>query len=310
MEILWLLALIVLSVLFISSVSILLYHLRNKLSKSVKSIKKNLIKYLDIVKSCKQKNKMSKNNVWHEKKLRTSVKKFVCFISNIADEPEWMLIIASVSFLAILVIITKLSIIPVDIKNIANMIFAFACFIIFILIAIKLAKDNSFLSKIQSLFLLIVYIISFALLPIIVFSKHKINPEKNIIAFLVFFSVILFSVIIAIKYYNRKMAVLLVIGAYCITIFVGAIAFGEYYWNNYPYKFSEYILQINKTENIWMQIMIVIKMGISGFFEFPSQDILCKLSFFQFMIGKIMEIVLLGYVAAQLLNVKNSNEFN
>ncbi|XWX62417.1 hypothetical protein AusDCA_2528 [Desulfitobacterium sp. AusDCA] len=214
-----------------------------------------------------------------------------------------------ISFFTIIYILTKAPFLNHDIKNIVNIIFALFSISGMIWVTITFARDNSLVLKIQSLLLLILFILTFSLLPIIVFGEKTIGFINIIFAFSMFFIIVIYSVAVAIRYYKKNMAILFISGLYIFMLFIGSVAFGEFYYNNFSSNFLQYVSAINNTSDIWRQIFIMAKIGIKGFFEFPSQDLLCIISVFQFLIGKVIELILLGYIATQFLNIEKLNIF-
>ncbi|WP_434643776.1 hypothetical protein PQ692_04970 [Thermoanaerobacterium thermosaccharolyticum] len=313
MEIVLLARAIFFGLLFVLLSCLLLHHLYIIISKIIKEIK---VGFLELLMSFKEQthNELFKKFCGirnYRIKLKKILTVFDFYIEKIIHKPKYLLIIDGIILFLFLLQIVKLKIIPTSVKSIIKNILVLIYLIGMIWVTVKLAKEDSILSKIQSFLILAVFVLSFALIPVILFSKSKIGLQEIVGAFIMFLSMVFFCVFVAIKYYYKKMAFFVVIFAYFVILFFGSIAFGEFYWNNYPIKFSELISQLNNlnnTDNIWSEIMIVAKMGIRGFFEFPSQDILCKITVFQFIIGKIMDLVLLGYIGTQILKIKNYTE--
>lgn len=299
MEIILLFGIVIFGFGFILSIGALLYYYYDRVANFIKQIKKVVLNKRGL------KNKTKKINITNSNLL--TMRMYIC---RYLKKPKTLVYVAGITLFLTLLLITKSSVFSEGVKYIANCIIAVTYITGMVIFTIKMAKDNSVFSKINSFGVLILYVITFALIPVIVFSKSGISPEKSAISFLMFFSMAFFSVFVAIKYYYKKMALLVALTIYFLILIVGAIAFGEFYYNNYPIKFNELILQFDNTNDFWIQLIVLIKIGIRYFFEFPSQDILCKLSLFQFMVGKLLELGVLGYVASQFVNVKNAYDSN
>jgi hypothetical protein len=306
MRVLLIFCVVLLSTIVIISLCMLLYHIYTKIAAFIISAKTQMSECRKIIES---NNKGSYSiNSQKKKNIKAFLKDMIKTIINaIKTKPMVLIYISCFSLFLISIIITESSLFPNGIRISAAYYLTILLIILFIVMTLNMAKDKSIIYKIFSLLVLFLFVLLFALISIQIYSVPQ-SFISYIVAFILFFGVVFYLACIAIRYYKGLMATLTILMAYSIILFFGAIVFGEFYWNNFPKIYSDYIMQINTTNDVWRQLLIVAKIGVSGFFEYPSKEILCKITIIQYITGKFMELFLLGFIAAQFINIKKATD--
>lgn len=213
------------------------------------------------------------------------------------------IIVTIISILFIqMILIYNISYVNENLKICLKFLVALTIFIIFIRMIVKMARDKSIAFKFQSFYMLLLIIVSFASSTISGFGNASYTTETFIVIFLLFSTIVFITTNLSVKYYHENLALVIVFCLYFSFLVVGAISFGEFYLNHFPDNFANQIKQLSNNTDPWQLITICGKIGIRGFFEFPQQEMLNLVTFFQFIVGKITELVLLGYFAVQILS--------
>ena len=124
-----------------------------------------------------------------------------------------------------------------------------------------------------------------------------------IVAFLIFYFIVYVMFMIISKRYNTIASIGLSLCLYILLIIVGSFYFGAYYINHFQSEFVKEIEQLNRymeTNDMNTAFWIVFKSGIRCFYTFPGQGILSGVSIFQFLVGKITDLVMFGYIISNL----------
>lgn len=183
------------------------------------------------------------------------------------------------------------------VKKFASIIVALLFLFFVVYFMLKIRKDSSVLSKFLASLISIYLAVTFYAVLIMIASKGEAYPRVFIVSFGIFFVCV--CCFFLLSSYHVVLSIFSSVLSYFVLLFGGAMAFGLFYLDKYQSSYQEYISQINPDDSFRV-VMVLIKIGISGFFEFPSQHILSKLSFVQFMAGKLMEILFLGKIATDL----------
>lgn len=161
------------------------------------------------------------------------------------------------------------------------------------------------------IYLVFIFLCSFGVYLLQIGASVKPEIElKLIVAFLIFFFIVYVMFMLVSKNYNRIESVSLSVCLYMLLIIVGPFYFGEYYINHFESEFMEEIQQINmytSANNMNAAFWIVLKSGIRYFYSFPAEGILSEVSLFQFLLGKVTDLVMFGYIISSLRPIQQEN---
>lgn len=172
-------------------------------------------------------------------------------------------------------------------------------FIIYLVYYAKQIQD-----KVLGIYLGFIFLSSFGVYLLKIGSSVEPGIEVTlVVAFLMFYFVVYVMFMIISKRYNTIASIVLSLCLYILLIIVGSFYFGAYYINHFQSEFVKEIEQLNRymeTNDMNTAFWIVVKSGIRCFYTFPGQGILSGISIFQFLLGKITDFVMFGYIISNL----------
>lgn len=173
--------------------------------------------------------------------------------------------------------------------------------LVFNIVIIQQVRNNKGIEvKFITVYLLLNEIIATGMLAI---KSGLINYKENkIISCCIMLLVFIYILyILSVKFLNPWIANTIVVLLYVMIIVIGGIAFGGYYINTFSEKFQNEINLVNKLveHDYWRSISIILKVGIRPFYQFPPEDIYCKISLFQFWLGKVSDLLFLSYIVSK-----------
>lgn len=182
-------------------------------------------------------------------------------------------------------------------KNVKGIISLILLIIINSSLIITIRKSNDILIKVISIWSIIIEISAVGISAIQSSVLDKTEAEYSVIiniCILMVFMYILY--VVAVKWMNVWISSMLVMLIYIFILAIGGASFGMYYLNVFPEQYQNEIQIFNECiENEAIRSTeIAIKVGIRMFYQFPAEEIYCKVSLFQFLVGKVTDMMFLG----------------
>lgn len=191
--------------------------------------------------------------------------------------------------------------------NILTFIFLCSSFIFCAYVIVERRNQESRDYKVMRLFSLyaVIFIIGFASLYIlIVLSKNNIRLRAIIVSLSVFNIVTGYCFYIATDYFNNKLIMVIITSSIYISIILfGSFVLGLYYYQTFRID-VEQVKSFTNNSQYWELSKRFIKIGLKTFYNYPDDNIICKVSVAQFLIGKIIDLFTLGYIFSRATGSK------
>ena len=213
----------------------------------------------------------------------------------INNSPKALMLLVIFCLGIITPVVNENNIISQEIKNTYSIISLPVILVIFIITPIYLAKSNSKLDRfVSTLVLCLILLIS--TIPILGICESQ-DKNQMMAAAIVFSIGALFTFYVGARNYQKKVVIVWSLLLYVYILIIGSIAFGGYFLNLQD--------KVNFPANYLEAVKLYFKEGVVGFFEFPSN--LELISFIQFMLGKCLDLLVLGFVVAKILEFDNTS---
>lgn len=217
------------------------------------------------------------------------------YLKIINNSPKALMLLVIFCLGIITPIVNENNIISQEIKNTYSIISLPVILVIFIITPIYLAKSNSKLDRfVSTLVLCLILLIS--TIPILGICESQ-DKNQMMAAAIVFSIGALFTFYVGARNYQKKVVIVWSLLLYVYILIIGSIAFGGYFLNLQD--------KVNFPANYLEAVKLYFKEGVVGFFEFPSN--LELISFIQFMLGKCLDLLVLGFVVAKILEFDNTS---
>ncbi len=297
-------------IIFIGSLCIirdLVYTMIKRLSDFIK-------KALDVLEHiiCKLKEKIIQRSRQKRKQKTKGINiglilnKLRCTFSKIRSSNRKLLNIVAVSIwlLAALIVTQKVTLLSESFIIRITIVLFLVVIVGAMVFLLYMMKSTHMADKFIGVFIFAYIILIISLLFVQQGSKISERNEAQFISIIV-----LLLVVVAVFYYgvtiyiNKWVGIGLILAVYTLILLIGSIGFGSYYFNIYKESYILEASMINENNNGWLEIVIFFKIGIRYFFEFPSSTQLGKISLLHFVIGKIGDLIFLGYIVSRIMDM-------
>ncbi|MGL5677663.1 MAG: hypothetical protein ACRDDX_14735 [Cellulosilyticaceae bacterium] len=163
-------------------------------------------------------------------------------------------------------------------------------------------KSNDILIKMFGIWFIIIEISAVGILAIQSSMLDRTEAGYRVILSICIMMVFIYVLyVVTMKWMNSWIASIVLIAIYLFIIAIGGAVFGMYYLNVFPEQYQNEIRIFNEyIENDALRsTAIAIKVGVRTFYQLPVTEIYCKVSLFQFLIGKVTDMMFLGTLVSK-----------
>lgn len=194
-------------------------------------------------------------------------------------------------------------------KNVKGIISVILLIVINSSLVVTISKSNDVLIKMVSIWPIIIQILAIGIVAIQSSMLDKTEAESRVIfsvCTLMVFIYILY--VIGVKWTNSWISNMLVTLIYIFILVIGGVSFGMYYLNVFPEQYQNEIQIFNECigNDTIRSTVIAIKVGIRTFYQFPAEEIYCKVALFQFLLGKVADMMFLGTLISRFRDLGKS----
>lgn len=182
--------------------------------------------------------------------------------------------------------------------------FIFSCYIV------VLDKNNMFISKFEKLFnIVLILLLGFVgtTLGYLFLLINKFGLISIVISFIIFLIVCIVCIFSIQTIFSNKVVFLIFsVLIYSMLIATGSLISGFYYYS--IGKVDGTILNSIKGASSYELFILLTKVGIKFFYNFPTGEEFSHASILQFLVGKLLDIFMLGYVLNKFTEGKKLNQ--
>jgi len=186
-------------------------------------------------------------------------------------------------------------------------------FTLFFMIITGIAYINDLLSNstkyiwITGIVFIYGYILIFGIGVVGIIANNATNTIFLAIGVVLLIIIIFSSLWIAIKNLKNKIYKLLVVAScYILILVLGSWIFGFYYLYNECWS-SEVIKSFECVESPFRILWMLSKNSLGGFYNYPSQSVIRFVAVLQYFIGKVLDLILLGYIFNVIFELSNKD---